>query len=109
MPVRLPLHLWWTILKPVCERHIAVCEVDCVRPSLGRNRILLRQYETHNFAQLDVVQEELYMDGIWLILRRSIRLVVNEVIRRNHLNIRVFYVDAARTSEGNSDRPVSCE
>ena len=109
MPVRLPLHLWWTILKPICERHIAVREVDCVRSSLGCNRVLLRQYQAHNFAQLDVVQEELYMDGIWLILRRSIRLIVNEVVRRYHLHIRVFDIDTAWSPKSNSNGPVSRE
>ena len=49
------------------------------------------------------------MNGVWLILRRSIRLVVNKVIRSNHLDIRVFNVDAARPPKSDSHRSISCE
>lgn len=78
-------------------------EVDRVRPPLRRNGILLCQDKTHDLAKLDVVQEELYMDGIGLVFGRSIGLIVDEVVGRDHLHIRVLDVDAAWATKSYSD------
>ena len=33
VPLRLPFHFWWAILKPVCKGHVAMCEIDGIRSS----------------------------------------------------------------------------
>lgn len=109
MPVRLPFHLWRAILKPVCKSHVAVRKIDRIWPSLRCNGVLLRKDETHDLAKFDVVEEEMYVDGLGLILSRSVWLVVNEIIHRDHLHVRIFDVDAAWTTQGHGDGSISRE
>ena len=106
MPLWFPIHFWWAVLKPICQRHVAVCKVDCVQSPLRSYRILLSEYKTHYFAELHVVQKELDVDRVGLILCRPIRFVVEEVVRGDHLYVGVFDVDAARATKGNCDRSV---
>lgn len=107
MSVRLPFHLGRAVLKPVRKCHVTVREVDRIGSPLRRNRILLRQYESHNLAKLDIVQEELYMDRVGLILCRSIWLIINKIICGDHLHIRIFDVDAAWSTKSHRNRSIS--
>ena len=109
MPLWLPFYFWGTVLEPVCKSHITVREIDRVGPPLRGDRVLLCKHEAHDLTQLDIIQKELNVDRIWLVLRRPVRLIVEKVVGRNHLDVRIFNVDAARPTKCNSDRSVSGE
>jgi hypothetical protein len=49
------------------------------------------------------------VDGIGWVFRRSVGLIVNEVVLRYHLDIGVFNVDGDRSSKSNSDGSISGE
>lgn len=108
MPLRFPCHLRWAILEPIRKSHVTVCKVECiVTSSLGGCGVILSKYKTHNLAELDIIEEELHVCGILLVLCRSIRFIVEEVLGYNHLHVRVFDVYATRASECNSNRSIS--
>src|ERR1700759_1335687 len=98
MPLRFPLDFWRAVLKPIRESHVAVREINGVGSSLRCHGVLLRENKAHDFAELYVVEEELNMDGVWLVIRRSIRFIVIKVVGRDHLHIRVLDVDADRAA-----------
>lgn len=88
MTVSVPLHIRRTILKPVRESHVAVCQIDCIRSAvLGRHRILLGQNQTHDLTQLHVVYEEVHMNRVRRKLGRSVGLVLEKVLLRDHLYV----------------------
>jgi hypothetical protein len=66
--------------------------------TLGCHRVLLREYQTHDFAEFDILQEELNMYGIRRVRAREIAFVLNEIILREHLNIRVIQIDVDWTT-----------
>ena len=58
-----------------------MCQVNCViAPRLGSNGVLLREYETHDLAELDVIQEKLNVYRIRLVLRGPVWLIIDEVV-----------------------------
>ncbi len=109
VPLRFPSDFRWTILEPVGECDVAVGKVNGIRPPLACDRILLRKNKAHNFAELDIVQEELDMYWVRLVLRRSVGLVIQKIFDRDHLDIGVFNVDRARSTKGYSNRSIPCE
>lgn len=110
MPRSLPVDFTRTVLEPVGQSHITMSQVDGVcASSFGCHRILLRQYETHDLAELDVMQEELNVNGIGLVIAVRVALVFDEVFFSDHLDVRVIRVDRYWSTEGNSDGAVSCE
>ena len=81
MSLWLPADFWWTVLEPIGECHVAVCQVErVVSPHLRCYRILLRKHQTHDLAKFDVVQEKLNVYGVGRIFSRSIGLVVDEIV-----------------------------
>lgn len=100
----LPVNLLWTILQPISQGHITMCKVNCVLPPrLGRDRVLLRQNQTHDLTQSYVLQEKQDMHAVRGEFGRAIDLVFNEIIFGHHLYIRIFGIDKYRTSQCNSD------
>lgn len=75
----------------------------------ARHRVLLRQYQAHDFAQFDVIEEELHVYWVRGELGRAIELVVDEVIFRDHFDIRIVNVDAARPSKRHGDGTITSE
>lgn len=75
-------------MKPIRKRHVTVCKVKrIISSNLGSDGVLLRKHQTHDFAKLDVVEEKLNVYGVRRVFRRSIGLIVNEVVFGDHLNI----------------------
>ena len=110
MPLWLPSDFRRAILQPIRERHIAVRQIEgVVSPELRGHRVLLRQHQSHDLAQLDVVEEELDVNGVGWVLGRSIGFVVNEVVLGDHLYIGIFNVDGYRTPKRDGDRTISSE
>lgn len=88
MPLGFPPYLWWAVLKPIRKRHVTVCKVKrIISSNLGSDGVLLRKHQTHDFAKLDIVEEELNVYGVGGVFRRSIGLIIDEVVFRHHLDI----------------------
>jgi len=104
----IPLDFGWAVLQPVGQRHVAVGKVDGIGSAVfGSHRILLGEDEAHDFAQLDVVDEELDMDGVGRVLGALVDLIVDEVVLGDHLHVRVFGVDGDGPAERNRDRSIA--
>lgn len=87
-----------------------MCQVKRIVSSHFRcYRILLRKHQAHDLAKFDIIQEELNMDGIGRIFGWAVGFVVDEVILRYHLDVRVFDIDGNRSSKSNSDGSISGE
>lgn len=113
-PVRvsrlLPVHFFGTILQPVGQGHVTRGQIKSIGFSiLACGGILLREHEAHNLGELDVVEEELDVDRIGCVIGRAIDFVVVEVVFGHHLDIGIFRVDAAWSSQSHGDRAVSSE
>jgi hypothetical protein len=96
------------MLEPIGQSHIAVGQVNGICPfELRGNRVLLGQYQTHDFTQLDVVDEELHMDRVRRELGRTIGLVLDEIFFVDHFDVRILGNDSNGPAEGHSNRAVS--
>ena len=105
-----PQYFLGTVLKPICKRHVAVRKVDGILPaSLGSDRVLLREDQAHDFAQPNVLQEELHVHVVRRVLGDMIKFVFYKVFFGNHLNIRVVNVDVDGPSKSHGNRPVPSE
>jgi hypothetical protein len=58
-----------------------------VLSSFGCHRVLLREHETHNLCQFNVVEEEVDMDRVWRKLCWPVGLVVDEVVFCAHFHV----------------------
>jgi hypothetical protein len=101
VPVLLPVNFLRTMLQPICQSHVAMSKIDCVvaTTSLRSNRVILREDQSHNLAQLYIVQKELNVDWVHGILGWSLRFVFDKVIFADHVDVRIFNVDATRTTK----------
>jgi len=100
----------WAMLEPVGQGHVAVGQINSIGSlELGRDRILLGQDQAHDFAQLDVVDEEADMDGVRWELGGSVWLVFNEIVFGDHFDVRVFRIDTDRAAQSDSHRSISGE
>jgi len=68
---------------------------------------LLRQHETHNLAQFDVVDEERNVDWIGSIVRGLVGFVFYEIVLGDHFNVGVFGVDSDWSAQRYCNRSVS--
>ena len=92
-----PVNLFWTILEPICQRHVTVSEVySILPPCFGGYRILLRKDQAHNLTEPHVLEEKLYVDGIWRILGWLVNVIFNKIVLRDHFDVRVIGVDMHR-------------
>jgi len=108
VPWLLPVHLLWTVLQPVCERHVTMSEVDRVLPSLlGRHRILLGQNQPHDLSQSYILKEELNMDRIGSVSGDMVIFILEEVVFSNHLDVRIISIDVYWTSQCYGHRSIS--
>lgn len=106
----LPAHFLGAILEPIGQCHIRVREVHRIHASgLGRHRVLLRKNQTHDLAQLNVLQEELHMDRVGRVSGRGVELIFDEVVLRHHFNVGVVGVDPDRSSQCHCHGAVSRE
>ena len=72
-------------------------EVNGILPSrFGCYRILLRQDQSHDLAQSDILKKELNMDAVWWIFRRLVQFVFDEVVFGDHLDVGVVSIDMHR-------------
>lgn len=105
MTILFPVDLFWTVLQPIRQRHVAMCKIDCIVAStfLRCDRIVLRQHQAHDLTKLDIIEEKLYVDRVWRILCRAFRFVFDEIVFADHFHIRVFDINAAGSTKGDSD------
>lgn len=100
MPGFLPVHFFRTILEPIRKSHVAVSKINGVLPpGFGCYRVLLGQYQAHDFGQTDILEEKLDMNWIRWILCRLVYLILDKVVLSNHLNVGVIRVDMDWTTE----------
>jgi hypothetical protein len=110
MSLRLPSDLWRAVLEPVGQSHVTVCKVKhIVAPHLRSDGILLRKHKTHDFAEFDVVEEELDVNLIRRVFRWSVDFVVDEVVGADHFNIGILYVNRNWATQRHGDRSISRE
>jgi hypothetical protein len=110
MPRSFPVYLSRAILKPVGESHVTMRQIDSIRSSCFRcHGILLREHQTHDLTQLDVLQEEVDVHWIPPIVAGWIAFLLDEVFFCDHLDIRIVGVDRDRSSKSDRDRPISGE
>lgn len=76
-----------------------MCQVYGIGPSsLGCDRVLLRKHETHDLAELDILQEKLDVNRIRVVVTVWIPFVLDEVVFSNHFDIRIVGVDGDRAA-----------
>lgn len=93
MPRALPVDFARTILEPICQCHVAMSKVDGICPScLGCNGILLREDQSHDLAELHILEEKLNMYRLGLEIVVWVTLILNKVLFRDHLDIGVVGV-----------------
>ena len=99
-----PVDLLWAILQPIRQSHVTVGEIDRFDPGvlLWANGVILREDKANDFAELDVVEEELHVHRIGPVIGRLVGLVFDEVVLCKHLHVRVIDVDGAWSSECHS-------
>ena len=98
------------MLEPIGQGHVAMGQGDGgLASDLRRDRVLLREDEAHDVAQLDVLQEELDVKGIMGIVGRLTVLVLAEIILGDHLDVGVVGVDVDGSTQGNGHGPVPGE
>lgn len=110
MPLALPTHLLRAVLKPICQCHVRVGEIHSIHPSGFRGHgVLLGKDQAHDLAELDILKEELYVYRVWRVLGRNVDLIFNEVVLRQHPNVRIIGIDANGAAERDSHRSVPCK
>jgi hypothetical protein len=69
---------------------------------LGKNK-------AHNLAQLDILQEELYVNWVRIIFCAAVDLILDKIVFREHLDVGVIgiYIDGPAKGDGNG--PVAGE
>lgn len=108
MPLALPAHLFGAVLKPVRQGHIRMGQVHRIHTSrLGSHGVLLREDQAHNFAEFNVLEEKLDVDGFRGVFGRDIDFILNEVVFGQHAHIRIIHVDADRSSQSDRHGPVA--
>jgi hypothetical protein len=106
----LPVDFLRTVLQPICQSHVAVSQVDGIcTASLRRDRVLLGQHEPHNLTQLNILQEECDVGRIRGVFGGLVDLVIDKVVFRRHLHVRIVRIDMNRTPEGYGDASISGE
>lgn len=94
MPRSFPVYFTRAVPKPVGQSHVAVSQINRVRPPrFGRDRVLLGEDQAHDLAELHVLQEELDMNVVGWILGWTINFVFYEVIFRHHFDVGIIRVD----------------
>lgn len=110
MPRSLPVHFSGTILEPICQCHVTVCQVDSICPPRFRShRVLLRKNQTHDLAQLDILEEELDVDWVWSVIGYWVAFVFNEIFFRYHLHVRIICIDRHGTTQSYCHRSIASE
>ena len=104
----LPVHFSRAILQPVRQSHIAVCQVDGVGSTcFGCNRVLLGKNQPHDLTQLDVLEKERNVNRVGSIFSVWVALIFDEILFRDHLDVRVIGVDRDWTTQSDCDRSIS--
>jgi len=86
-------------------------QVDGFDPTgfLRSDCVVLRKYQAHDLAQLDVVEEELHVYRIWWIAHRLISIVLDKIVFSEHLDIRIIDIDANGPAKSHSNRSIAGE
>lgn len=89
MSTLLPIDFLGAVLKPVGQSHITMSQVNRIvaAASLRSDRVVLRENQTHDFAEFDIIQEEMDVYRVERIFGRWICFVLDEVVFGDHLDI----------------------